>query len=233
MDFKRQASLKGGAGQPETRQALLEAGGAVFAERGFQGTTIRDICRRAGTNVAAVNYHFGDKAALYREVLRYSHVRAMEKYPLDLGVSPQAPATERLRAFIRSFLLRIFDAGPTAWHAKLIMREMIHPTGALDRVVEERFRPIADHLTGILRELLGSRAPAETLRLCAASIVSQCVFYHHCRPVISRLFPEIRLDMAHLDALADHITRFSLAGLERMAGVPTGRRRRPSTSANT
>ena len=53
----------------ETRDRLLDAGGRLFATRGFKRVTIRDICREAGTNVAAVNYHFSDKLGLYREVL--------------------------------------------------------------------------------------------------------------------------------------------------------------------
>jgi len=56
----------------KTREKLIEAAGQVFAERGFQEATVREICSRAGTNGAAVNYHFGDKLGLYTEVLRSS-----------------------------------------------------------------------------------------------------------------------------------------------------------------
>src|ERR1700722_15859102 len=84
----------------ETRRQLLEAAGEVFAESGFRDATVREICKRAGANVAAVNYHFGDKERLYVEVLRYSHGKALEKYPPLLGVAADAPPEKKLRAFV-------------------------------------------------------------------------------------------------------------------------------------
>src|SRR5271169_1596249 len=86
----------------ETRRQLLEAAGEVFAESGFRDATVREICRRAGANIAAVNYHFGDKETLYAEVLRYSQGRALEKYPPLLGVAADAPPEKKLRAFVQS-----------------------------------------------------------------------------------------------------------------------------------
>ncbi len=174
----------------ETRQNLLEAAGHVFAEVGFRAATVREICQRAGANIAAVNYYFGDKEKLYSEVLRFSQQRALEKYPPDFGLKSHAPAEQRLNAFIHSFLLRIFDESPVARHAKLMAREMIEPTSALDSLVVERIRPQAHQLSEIVRQLLGPRANKELIRLSAMSIVGQCLFYHHCRPVVQRLFPE-------------------------------------------
>ena len=201
-----------GANPAETRRQLLEAAGEVFAEAGFRDATVREICRRAGANIAAVNYHFGDKETLYAEVLRYAHGRALEKYPPLLDVPADAPAEKKLRAFVHSFLLRIFDKGPTAWHGKLMSREMIEPTAALDSLVEERMRPMADQLRQSWRTSSAAPANDERVRLCGMSVVSQCVFYHHCRPVVSRLFPKHPPeDAASIERLADHITRFSLA----------------------
>jgi AcrR family transcriptional regulator len=205
----------------ETRCQLLEAAGGVFAEFGFRNATIREICRRAGANVAAVNYHFGDKETLYAEVLRHSQQKAFEKYPPLLGVAANAPPEKKLRAFIQSFLLRIFDSGSTAWFGKMMSREMVEPTEALDLLVKERMRPMADLLRSLVAEILGCPSNAENVRLCCFSIVSQCVFFHHCRTMISRLFPEQRLDAPAVEQLAGHITRFSLAAMKRLPDSKT------------
>ncbi|MGH7994604.1 MAG: TetR/AcrR family transcriptional regulator, partial [Limisphaerales bacterium] len=125
-------SETGNPAHDETRGQLLEAAGEVFAEIGFRNATVREICRRAGANVAAVNYHFGDKETLYAEVLRDSQQKAFEKYPPLLGVAADAPPEEKLRAFIQSFLLRIFDSGTITRFGKIMSREMVEPTGALD-----------------------------------------------------------------------------------------------------
>ena len=209
-------------GHVETRRQLLEAAGEVFAERGFRDATVREICRRAGANIAAVNYHFGDKERLYVEVLRYAHAKALEKYPPLLDVGADAAPEKKLRAFVLSLLLRIFDEGPDAWRGKLISREMIEPSRALDAIVEERMRPMAGRLWEIVAEILDRPVNDERVRFCAMSVVSQCVFYHHCRPVITRLFPkQLPRDAASIERLAEHIAGFSLAAMK--SGAPGGR----------
>jgi len=214
----------------ETRRQLLEAAGEVFAEVGFRKATVREICRKAGANVAAVNYHFGDKESLYAEVLRYSQQKAFEKYPPLLGVAADAPPEEKLRAFVRSFLLRIFDDGSTTWFGKIMSREMVEPTGALDSLLEARIRPMADELRGIVAEILGCPLNSEKVRFCSFSIVGQCVFFHHCRTMILRLFPEQKLDASVVEQLAGHIARFSLAAMQNLSD-PKASRPKPALPA--
>jgi TolC family type I secretion outer membrane protein len=202
--------------QDATRHQLLEAAAEVFAEAGFHNATVREICRRAGANIAAINYHFGDKEKLYAEVIRSSHAKTLEKYPPLLGLAPDAPAEKRLRAFVHSLLLRIFDHGPTSCHGKLMLREMIEPTGAMDLLIEERIRPMSEQLWKIVGELLNRPADDVVVRQCAMSVVSQCVFYKHCAAFVSRLAPEqMPQNDAGVEILANHITEFSLAALKK------------------
>jgi AcrR family transcriptional regulator len=200
-------------GDPAARTRLLRAAGEVFSQQGFRSATIRDICSRAGTNVAAVNYHFRDKESLYALVLETALQEALERFPPDLGVTPESTAEDRLRAFIRSFMLRMLGGGVPEGLFRLIAHEMIEPTRALDPLVERVLRPLFARLLGIVGELLGPDADPEVVRLCARSVVGQCFFYRHAQEVIVRLQPDERIDAGRVDELADHIASFSLAGI--------------------
>lgn len=208
---------------PDTRARLLEAAAEVFDEVGFRNATVQEICRRANANIAGVNYHFGDKLTLYAEVLRESHRRAEEKFgaepDLDTG-----PPEERLQRFVRSFLRRIFDPDPPARHGRLMAREMVEPTGVLERLVREDMAPRHARLEAIVRELLGPRADEEQVRLCAISVVSQCLFYHHARPMLSLLHPGDLYDHTRIEVLTEHITGFCLAALRGLVAQRRGKR---------
>ena len=203
---------------PDTRLRLLDAAGAVFAEQGFRDATVREICARAGANVAAVSYHFGGKQELYAALLGHLGRRAVERHPPDRGLAPGAGPEERLHAFVHSFLTRILEEEGVGC---LMAREMIEPTGALDRVVDEVVRPLFGRLRAIVGELLGGAAGEDEVVLCARSVVGQCLFYRHARPVWQRLQPKERLDDRRIEAVARHVTRFSLAGIRGAArGAP-------------
>lgn len=213
------------AGAGATVAQLIAAAAEVFATFGYRGATVRDICRQAGANVAAVNYHFGGKEGLYEEVLRSGLRHALDRFPPHGGVPDGASAEEKLRGFIRALLLRLLVTGPDSCHGRLMMREMVEPTPALETVVALEIRGLMERLESLVREVLGAEAEPGQVQLCVASVVSQVVFYHHCRPVIPRAFPGLEAGMANVDHLTDHILRFSMAGMRQEAArVGAGRR---------
>jgi AcrR family transcriptional regulator len=199
-----------------TRDRLLEAAGEIFAQKGYHSTTVRAICRRARSNVAAVNYYFGNKRRLYAAVLQYAHRCAIQKHPPDHGLPPDAPPQDRLKAFVRSLLQRLFDQGKPAWHNKLIAREIIEPTGALESLVRHSIKPQYEALSRIIEELLGNHAPAEEIRSCTNSVVGQCMHLYHSGPVLARLMPDMGYEPADIERWADHIARFSLAAIQKL-----------------
>ncbi len=197
----------------DTRRALLEAGGEVFARCGFKDATVRDICAKAGANVAAVRYHFGDKAGLYTAVIAYAAECAAARYPIDLDPDRAVPAELRLRRFVRSFLYRLLDPGRPAWQAALMVRELAEPTHAFERVFNDLVRPLFEHLTVIVHDLLGGRADERSVRLATHSIMGQCTFYRHGRFLSSHLYGGPPPGLEQVDDIADFIVDFSLSGL--------------------
>ncbi|HWB20680.1 MAG TPA: CerR family C-terminal domain-containing protein [Phycisphaerales bacterium] len=195
---------------PDTARKILDTAAREFARSGFRQTTVRTICRAAGANIASINYHFRNKAGLYRAVLSDTAQRALQRYPRDMGLRPNASPEERLHAFIRSFLCRILDPQQASIHGRLMSREMVDPTGVLDDIVEHVVRPNAQFLMALIRELAPAHITDNQVEQCAMSVVSQCLFQHQCRPVIQRLFPHRRDDLRAVERLADHIWQFSL-----------------------
>jgi AcrR family transcriptional regulator len=196
-----------------TRDKLIEAAGRVFAERGYRAATIREICRRAGANVAAVNYTFGDKIGLYTEVLRHS-VQAAQAAAMSAALDASLTPEDTIRGVIRARLKSLCKESRPDWHFRLVMHEFSHPTPAMGRVVDEGMRPIYDRMRKAVGELIGLPPEHETTRLSLNSIIGQILFYAFSRPVLSRLQPELKLTADQLDRIADHIAEFSLAYLK-------------------
>ncbi len=132
----------------QTRERVLKAAAQLFADRGFKKVTVRDICRTARANVAAVNYHFGDKGGLYREVLQLAAdtMRATSEAAREAGAG--LPADERLRQYIQVSLCRVMKNGSASWISRLINREIADPTPAFDTLVEQGVRPRIDESIG-------------------------------------------------------------------------------------
>jgi AcrR family transcriptional regulator len=207
MDNKKTSS--------KTRAAIMEAAGEIFAEEGYPKATVRDICHQAGANIAAINYHFGDKKGLYLAVLKHYQGLSFQSYPPNLGIEKTQSPEAKLKAFIRSFLMRIMDDGSPAWFGKLLAREFTQPTWAFDILVKETIRPSFQILTSIVAAILNKEAKGREVRLCSMSIVGQCLYFRHSHPVISRLFPGEVFGPKQIDELTDHITSVSLYGLLR------------------
>ncbi len=212
-----------------TRERITEAAGEMFAERGFDATTVRDICQRAGANIAAVNYYFRDKQRLYIEAVCLAHRAHLEKFPLPKWAEDTPPQT-RLADFILTFLRRIRGGREGGWYAKLVMREMANPTTACAELVQSSIRPQFEILLQIVRELLPAHAPPEELRLTTFSVVGQCLFYHFADPVTRNLLSPSDYAALSIERLAEHITKFCLAAIEQQTPTMPARRK-PHTGA--
>jgi AcrR family transcriptional regulator len=204
------------APEAPTREKLIEAAGEVFAERGYYKATIREICRRANANVAAVNYTFGDKLGLYTEVLR-SSVKAPEMAKLTEALDSAKSPEELLRNVICVRLQSLCGEKRPDWAFRIMMHEFSQPTPAMARVVDEGMRPVYKRILKAVGEILGLAPDHEKTRLCNNSIIGQVVFYTFSRPVLSRLQPEFKMTPEQLERVGEHIVEFSIAALHDMA----------------
>ena len=202
---------------PETRLRLLSAAAALFAERGFAKVTVRDICLKARANVAAVNYHFDGKLGLYHEVLQVA-IRTMRETTEAAREAGQGRSPDQqLAAYVRVFLQRVVGVGHDAWIHQLMMRELSDPTPALDMVIEQVIRPRMTYLCGIMAALLDCPVDAEPVARCAMSVHAQCMAM--INPFAGRLSHAFERTPQALDAMADHIARFSIAGIRASASA--------------
>ena len=198
--------------EENTRDKILNAAGEVFAEQGFEGATVRAITERAGVNVAAVNYHFRDKAELYtRVVVDACSVRAA--YREAIAEAPDSPDA-RLRSLIYHFLEYLLDPARPGWKRRLMAREMANPTTALDELVKNNIQPLRDEfLIPTLRELTGGCFSRRQLSYIGSSIMGQCLYFLQSQPIIDRLNPDFKIGKGEIAEIAEHITRFSLAAV--------------------
>jgi AcrR family transcriptional regulator len=209
----------------DAERRLLEAAGHVFAAKGYDGATVREICERAEVNVAAVNYYFRDKERLYIETVKSACRQHNERFPMP-DWPPGTPPKQKLREFILIFCRRMVCDDEAPWKRQLFLREMAQPTAACAELVSETIRPTAARLGAILEELLPGVPEGKRLQI-GFSIVGQCLFYRMLQPVVSELAGEREFRTYTAEKLAEHITEFSLAALQ--AARPKRASRRKTT----
>jgi AcrR family transcriptional regulator len=208
--------------QEDARARLIDAAIALFADKGYEGTSVRDLASAAGVNVAAVSYHFGSKDALYTEALRAclapcAEMRERMQAHLDTARRSKSrrAAEEALRACIREFLEMM--TSPAARHSHLVMREQSEGKPRFEPVIREFFQPVGT----ILRELillLAPGLPEMSVFMTISGIIGQCIHtlkarasYRVLAGVDSHSPEYIEMVSGHMA----HLVALGLRGLER------------------
>jgi TetR/AcrR family transcriptional regulator, regulator of cefoperazone and chloramphenicol sensitivity len=183
----------------------------VFADKGYRDATVREICKVAGSsNINSINYYFGGKELLYKEILdlifREYDVR---KHP-DMA---QKKPEERLRDFISINCELLYQGGAVESDVtKIFVAEMAKPSPFLGELADRYNRPRVENHLEMIREIIGHGKPEETVRNCLASIAGQILYYSFSWPLFSRLFQD-DTQTPNPGKLAKHIYRFSMGGL--------------------
>jgi TetR/AcrR family transcriptional regulator, regulator of cefoperazone and chloramphenicol sensitivity len=197
----------------DTREKLLAAASRVFAERGFEKATVREICQAAGiSNLAAVNYYFGDKERLYIEAVKLAHRTRIAEVPLPVW-GPDTKPEDKFRGLVLTMANRIIAESSQPWHEQLMMREFMQPTAAVAELVQEFFRPHFSILSSVIRELVPADTTEAELHRLAFSVVGQCLHYRVARPIVNFIVGPDEAATLTPDLLAQHIAEFSLAAL--------------------
>lgn len=199
----------------DTRQKLIDCAGQIFSEKGFETTTVREVCHAAGANIAAIHYHFGDKQQLYIECVKQANCRqGMTLCDWPGGTSPQ----HKLTVLVKQMLTMMLDTDRPAWQIELMVRELARPTAACRAVVEEFISPLFTQLLGIVSELLPAELPLLTKQQTAFSVVAQCLLYRYHRPIGQLLIGEQQFrQLLNVDTVAEQILAFSLGGIRECA----------------
>ena len=206
-----------------TRDRLLRAATARFAEHGYHNVSVRELCRDARANVAAVNYHFGGKLGLYREVVRAAIDAIRDASERMIFVAADRPPAERLRHYVNAYVRTIAgrdhrrDADRHAWVHQLMGHESTEPTPLAPWIAEQALMPRIRYLSALVAELMRCRPGDRRVHRCVLSIQAQCLFYAAPNRFRDTAFPGWPPSARELAAAADHIVAFSLAGIQRVA----------------
>ena len=193
-----------------TRNRVLNAACEVFAEKGYRNAKVAEICRRAGANVAAVNYYFGDKATLYSKA--WQHAFNESDMP-DSVVPAHTSPEDQLRNHIHSLIRNFMEKGLQGYFTRLYLMELANPTGLIQDSWLDLIEPRRQKLLRIICKIMGVEDTNEMVLFCEMSIINQCrALLTINRNDLEYLLGQ-PLSQNLIKRLADHITSFSLAGI--------------------
>ncbi len=198
----------------KTRYRVLEAACLVFAEKGYRAATVAEICKRAGADIAAANYHFGDKETLYREAWEHAfHECAVSELPS----ASQGSAEDRLRDYIHALIEGFAERGRQSNFIRLYLMEVANPTGLIGDKWKQLIEPRRRSLLKIIQEIMEKETIDEEVILCEMSVMTQCRALLTVSPTNVEHLMGRPLSPDLIRRLADHVTRFSLAGIKATA----------------
>lgn len=196
----------------DTKKRLYVAGIKVFADKGYRDATVREICKKAeAANINAVNYYFGSKKNLYREILE----DIFSKYDrFDQDDWDRKTPHEQLKSMIANFCTMLYKNNAfTSDITSIFVSEMTQPSPFIEELVDTYNRPRINRHLKMFHTLLGEDATDDMARDCLVSVAGQLLYYSFAWPVFSRLFPDYSADERY-DQWVDHVYNFSLGGIE-------------------
>lgn len=197
-----------------TRERIIKAAERLFAERGYDATSIRAIVAKARVNQAAINYHFDGKDGLYREVLRGAF-RALTEQQLEHADEMKAMSREAaLAEFIRRQLRPLLGRDEYSRHMRILNWETVRPTAVFRKLLSEEAAPFMGLAVELVRRFQ-PEADQRTLTAAAVWLVGQCSVFLRNREQLADPPLGLVLDEATVEWLAQLVSRWATGGLGR------------------
>ena len=197
-----------------TRERILKSAERLFAERGYDATSIRAIVAKARVNQAAINYHFDGKDGLYREVLRTAF-RALTEQQLEHADEMKAMSREAaLVEFIRRQLRPLMGRDEYSRHMRILNWETVRPTAVFRKLLSEEAAPFMGLAVELVRRFQ-PEADQRTLVAAAVWLVGQCSVFLRNREQLADPPLGLALDEDAVEWLAQLVSRWATGGLGR------------------
>jgi AcrR family transcriptional regulator len=195
-----------------TRERILKAAERLFAERGYDGTSIRTIVAKAKVNQAAINYHFDGKDGLYREVLHVAF-RALTEDQLAHGEEIKTLSKEAaLAEFVRRQLRPLTARDELSRSLRIFNWETVRPTPVFRKMMSEEATPFMGLAVDLIRRFLPN-ADQRTLMVAAIWLLGQCSVFVRNREQLAGPPMNLTLDADAVEWLSAMISRWTAGGL--------------------
>jgi len=195
-----------------TRNSLMKAATALFAEKGFDGASVREIVTRARANQAAINYHFGGKDGLYLEVLK-SAIEAFTREESGAPNDGDLTREEALRRFIRQQLRPLLARDEIGRYLRIFAWETARPSEVLREAMASNATPFVARAVTLVRRFLPAEVSEQEAMCAAIWLMGQCNVFVRNREHFTQPPFELRIDEAFVDRLTDLVAGLALSGL--------------------
>jgi AcrR family transcriptional regulator len=196
-----------------TRQALLDHATDAFAENGFDRASVREITQRADVNQAAINYHFGGKEGLYREVLYLAVAALNEASLLDEDAIFRVNRDEAVRLFIRQQLTPLFKHGQVSRYLRIFAWETLAPSRVWQDFIASAKLPLLDQAEKIVRRFLPPTAERAEIIVATIWLTQQAIPFIRHYEMLSKPPLNLKIDKRFIEQLSADLGLMAVAAL--------------------
>ena len=200
-----------------TRQNILKAAIALFAERGYDGTSIRAIVSKARVNQAAINYHFKGKEGLYFEVLKVAFEGYLRLDNFDPEQLKDLPREEALRSFVHQQLRPLLAREQMSHYIRIFAWENVRPSKVLTNFFKTGAMPFLASATDLVRRFLPPETSDQEAMCAAIALMGQCSIFVRNREQFAKPPFSLKIDEAYVARLTDFISDLALKGMARQS----------------